>query len=145
MKKYSEFQEAKLKTPILLAAVLSAFIASAPAHAEEPAACVLSGVAETTLQMAEQGMGMVVQLENAIDQRLTESKDAFKACEQDMACRTTDRLHVLENAFNQAHEQKQRVAKAHAEASERKAELEEHYKALKQQAVGCTAPTGQPQ
>ena len=89
-------------------------------------------------------MAMVTQLEDAIDQRVAESREAFKACEQDQACRSTDRLHGLEDAFNQAHEQKLRVAKAHAEASQRKAELEERYKDLKRQAVDCTTRPPQP-
>lgn len=112
----------------------------APSHIPtgEPL-CQLTQLARTALQAANHGMSLMDQLEKSIDDRLSESKSAFKTCEQDEACRGSSRLRDLEEAFNQAHTQKQRMASAHNEAVQRKAELETRFGALKNQAMeaGC--------
>jgi chromosome segregation ATPase len=98
------------------------------------------GGARTALQSAERGVALAGELERVVEARVAESRDAFKACEQDEACRVTSRLRELEEAFNQAHMQKQRIASARAEATQRHAELEARFKTLEQNAAGASCP-----
>jgi hypothetical protein len=95
---------------------------SAPAQPpREAPACVLVEVARTALQSAERGVALAGELERVVEARVAESRDAFKAC-------------------NQAHMQKQRIASARAEATQRHAELEARFKTLEQNAAGASCP-----
>lgn len=107
--------------------------------AAEAPLCQLTDLARTALETAGRSMTLMAELEKAVEDRVSESKSAFKTCEQDEPCRASPRLRDLEDAFNQAHAQKQRMASAHAEAVQRQADLEARYKSLKAQAVeaGC--------
>lgn len=108
---------------------------------DEP--CLLMSATKTALRTAEHGLTLMRDLEKMIDDRVSASRDAFRSCEQDEGCRTSPRLREREDAFNQAHEQKRRMAALHAESTRRKAELEERLKAFDLQAMASHCPGGE--
>jgi hypothetical protein len=150
MKRYSTRLEPEAKAArrwrLAAAAVAWTLVCWAPAlrpvaAADESPLCRLANLAHTTLLAVDHSVTLVSELEKALDDLVNKSRNAFKACEGDASCRTSSRLRELEEAFNQAYAQKQRMASVRAEAVQRKVELETRYKTLKEQAAeaGCPA------
>jgi hypothetical protein len=115
------------------------------AETEDSGACQLIGLTKTALETADHGVALLAELEKAVQERVTESRDAFQACERDEACRASERLRDLETAFAQAHEQQRRLSASREQAEQSRTELETRLKALAQQVgdVDCPVAKGQ--